>query len=95
MKRYNKDWEPELPSQMNALELSLVLNLSFTQQIFMQNEKQELFKVACSLPWNTLRACAWHSVFVGLNQDVSETPFAEEGFACRSAHTFLRTCLKS
>lgn len=61
----------------------------------MQNEKQELFKVACSLPWNTLRACAWHSVFVGLNQDVSETPFAEEGFECRSAHTFLTTCLKS
>jgi len=49
MKRY-KNWKPELPSQINALKPSLVLNLSFTQQIFKQNGKQEYFKVACNAP---------------------------------------------
>lgn len=41
------------------------------------------------------RACAWHTVLVGLNLDVFESPSAEEGFERKSPKTFLSTFLKS
>lgn len=62
----------------------------------MQSGKQEQFKVACTPPpRNTLWACAWHTVLVGLNLDVFELPSAEEGFEHRSLNTFMSTFLKS